>query len=758
MAYNNRFTVGLLVANIMDPFSNGIAKGAALAAEYFDVNLIIVPGKYIDRDIRNDVVNMRYEYQHNALFSHVSTGNLDYLIICVGTIAYMSSDERKLEFMSNFKDTPILSVAARVGDYDYLIYDNQSGIAQAVDFLVKKAKRKHIAMMTGDLNNYECRERFISYRNSLEENGLKYDSELAVSCDISENCKKEVSELIDSHPEIDAVLCANDAIATAVYDVLKERDIEIGKDISVVGFDDQPLSAKMEPPLSSVRADAETLGYKAVEKAAHFLNNKDHISNTLETTFIPRASCLEGVNELSDSDNTFNKSTQEIVNDMLSYIFDKPVSAKAFNIASNFFTEAVDELVKRFVKKETTVHDFNFFKYFFNDFFNKDFMFNDIIEKVYNVVDNCYSQLKEIVPKQNLDYLHMTFDYLYKRLSYDLVSTYNYIEDKYIEQGHRSNLFARDTLMFDSNLNNSYASILQPLPCIGSDTGYLYVFDEPVSYKGNKMFTTDVQWNIMSYNYGFDIFNVPIEKQKITSAQLFNNPYLPENRRYTLIMADLYSNEFQYGMVLCEPHDFDFFKNLELVTYQISAAVRITRLLKQQEKMLNDLNSSNLALENISRIDELTGIYNRRGFYATANEYVTANAFQDNHYIVAYADMDNLKMVNDAYGHIEGDFSLKSLANCLKEIFGNSSIVGRVGGDEYVVLVKRHLFRSFDEIIEKKKQVIARLNEEAGKPYKINMSMGLYECVCTNSYDLKDSIDKADDILYTEKKHRKKEI
>ena len=758
MAYNNRYTVGLLVANIMDPFSNGIAKGAALAAEYFDVNLIIVPGKYIDRDIRNDVVNMRYEYQHNALFSHVSTGNLDYLIICVGTIAYMSSDERKLEFMSNFKDTPILSVAARVGDYDYLIYDNKSGIAQAVDFLVKKANRKHIAMMTGDLNNYECRERFISYRESLEKHGLKYDGDLAVSCDISENCKKEASHLIDSHPEIDAVLCANDSIATAVYDVLKERDIQIGKDISVVGFDDQPLSAKMEPPLSSVRADAETLGYKAVEKAAHFLNHKDHISNTLETTFIPRASCLEGVNELSDNENAFNKSTQEIVNDILSYIFDKPVSAKAFTLANKFFTETVTELINRFVKKETTEHDYHFFKYFFNDFLNKDFRFNDIIEKIYNVVDSCYNQLKQIAPKQNLEYLHMTFDYLYKRLSYDLVSTYNYIEDSYIEQGHRSNLFARDTLMFDSNLNNSYASTLQPLPCIGSDTGYLYIFDEPISYKGNKMFPTDVNWNIKSYNYGFDIFNVPMDKQKISSSELYNNPYLPADRRYTLIMADLFSNEYQYGMVLCEPHDFDFFKNLELVTYQISAAVRIIRLLKQQEKMLNELNSSNLALENISRIDELTGIYNRRGFYATANEYVTANEFQDNEYIVAYADMDNLKMVNDAYGHIEGDFSLKSLANCLKEIFGESSIVGRVGGDEYVVLVRKSLFKSFDEIIEKKKQCIAKLNDEAEKPYKINMSMGLYECKCTNSYDLKDAIDKADDILYTEKKHRKKEI
>ena len=150
----------------------------------------------------------------------------------------------------------------------------------------------------------------------------------------------------------------------------------------------------------------------------------------------------------------------------------------------------------------------------------------------------------------------------------------------------------------------------------------------------------------------------------------------------------------------------------------------------------------------------MTGIYNRRGFYRAAEAFIESSKGKD--IIVCYADMDNLKLVNDGYGHSEGDFSIKSLALCLKEAFGENGIVGRIGGDEFAAFILSEKTEGIESIIGKKRRYIEHLNRTANKPYHIDMSMGFCECVCENSYDFKEAVDKADGKLYDNKTERKR--
>ena len=115
-------------------------------------------------------------------------------------------------------------------------------------------------------------------------------------------------------------------------------------------------------------------------------------------------------------------------------------------------------------------------------------------------------------------------------------------------------------------------------------------------------------------------------------------------------------------------------------------------------------------------------------------------------------------MVNDRFGHTEGDFSIRSLANCLKEIFGDIAVIGRMGGDEFAAVLPVTDELTNDDILRRRQESIDRLNSAAGKPYYINMSMGVISCKVFNSYDLKEGIDKADGKLYAAKAQRKKEI
>lgn len=141
------YNIGIIVANIIDSFSNRVSKGAIAAAETYDANLFVFPMKYLDVDYDNASLDMKFEYQYNVLMDYAAKAKLDYLIVCTGTIAYISDDVRKKEVLDYLSGTPLLNVASKIDGYDYLIYDNTTGITQAVDYLVKKQNRKHICMM-----------------------------------------------------------------------------------------------------------------------------------------------------------------------------------------------------------------------------------------------------------------------------------------------------------------------------------------------------------------------------------------------------------------------------------------------------------------------------------------------------------------------------------------------------------------------------------------------------------------------------------
>src|SRR5262249_20763754 len=92
------------------------------------------------------------------------------------------------------------------------------------------------------------------------------------------------------------------------------------------------------------------------------------------------------------------------------------------------------------------------------------------------------------------------------------------------------------------------------------------------------------------------------------------------------------------------------------------------------------------ALQSLSLVDELTGLYNRRGFLAVSEQSLAEIRLNDKVPAIVYADLDGLKEINDSLGHHEGDRALAQAAEILKETFRSSDIVARIGGDEFVVL------------------------------------------------------------------------
>ncbi len=323
------------------------------------------------------------------------------------------------------------------------------------------------------------------------------------------------------------------------------------------------------------------------------------------------------------------------------------------------------------------------------------------------------------------------------------------------DYAHNTNLVIRESLMFGDDLKDGYSNVLSKLYALDLKTSYLYLLDEPMVYRNGEVFPQEVQWKFKAHQEGVHAFSVAEEQQNVKTDFLFDNAFIRDDERHTFIVVDLYSREYQYGVLICEICSEDFLMNWEFMVYQMSAAVKMVGLLNTQNRMLEELHMKNLSLEEESKTDELTELYNRRGFYEAANKLIVAGPDVEKEWIICYADMDRLKMVNDTYGHIEGDYSLKILAQCLTEVLGKHAIVGRVGGDEFVALLRKDEGLDCKTILNRKEQWLKDFNQQSVKPYCIDMSVGIYEGICRNSYDLKEAIDKADDILYAIKVKRK---
>ncbi len=753
---NRRYNIGLLVATITDEFSNRIAIGAMEAAKKLDANLIIFPGKYLGVQHINEQYGAKYEYQYHVLFDLAAEAKLDYLIIAVGTIGYALEHTKQKQFLDRFGDTPILSVAFETKDYPFLQFDDYTGLAAAVDYLAAHG-RKHIGMMVGDITNEGYVRRYETYRQRLEANGLEFKDSYIMPSNLAVHCFPEIEELLDKNPDLDALMCTTDIIAADVCKVLKQKEIGIGTDIAVVGFDDLPIDVKLDPPLASVRADAVRLGLRAVEKAINDLNGVEDTSRYIESEFIPRQSCFQYVDDLNVSERIFCGDFTAVADHIKDYFAeigkdtakDRYSCEQLIRILEHLYQHYVLQPVEESVIENTVsmLHEAMWLK--------ED-------SKIDQILDGAHIWLLRSCPVGNIPYVKMLHQYFRANRNEESAES---VTRKFMDRSHNNNIFIRDALMFSGNHKNSYALILEKLERIGAVSAFLYTLDQPIIHRYGDCFPDHAMWRFQSYSAGEKAFSVPEEAQIMSTPEVFHNPYFHQDRQHVLVATPLYSAQTQYGMALLEPRDKDFFDELELVTFHLSSAVRTLDMLKkqeelfkQQEKLLEKLHASNLALEKLSKTDGLTKVYNRKGFYSAADQLIKDTRYQDKPLIICYADMDDLKMVNDTYGHAEGDFSIRLVAKCLADVLGSNAIIGRMGGDEFAAVLPVISNVTVEALMERKEQFIRRFNESQEKPYPFGLSIGMLECVCRDSYDLKAALDKADDLLYVEKGKKKKKI
>ena len=198
---------------------------------------------------------------------------------------------------------------------------------------------------------------------------------------------------------------------------------------------------------------------------------------------------------------------------------------------------------------------------------------------------------------------------------------------------------------------------------------------------------------------------------------------------------------------------------------EVLMRVKHQLLIQQQQLMLMQQNQrleqevaerlkAEAVIRQLSLTDELTGIYNRRGFFLLAEQQLKIAQRTQTPYCVLFADIDGLKLINDTLGHDIGDQLIVESAQLLQQTFREADIVARLGGDEFVVLFSACLDSANDfthGFCARLQTNITQFNQTCSHPYQLSISAGVQCCASTESASLESMLATADKLMYDHK-------
>ncbi|MEL7291206.1 MAG: LacI family DNA-binding transcriptional regulator [Pseudomonadota bacterium] len=274
LASSRSNSIGMLVGSLDGPFYGPLMHFAENTVRKRNNHLIVTSGQE------------SYEKEQDSIH-FLRSKQVDGLIIHSDKL----SDDELIEVVEQNSATIILNrYIPEVADHCIYI-DNELGGYLATKHLLEQGHQR-VACITGQLSKGDSRDRLQGYRNALTEYGIDYDANLVIEGRFDHDGNHDKARrLLDRAPDISAIFCQNDNIALAVYDIAVERHIEIGKELSVVGFDNDSHSQHIRPRLTTVNFPVREMGTEAAQAVLSLVHKQPpNINHRLNPELVVRDS------------------------------------------------------------------------------------------------------------------------------------------------------------------------------------------------------------------------------------------------------------------------------------------------------------------------------------------------------------------------------------------------------------------------------------------------------------------------------------
>ena len=549
---------------------------------------------------------------------------------------------------------------------------------------------------------------------------------------------------------VDAICFASDEMAVIGVRKLKELGVTAGEEISVTGYDDNLNVTAFAPGLTTVSTTPSQLGYYGVMACSGLGADETPMSLEMPSELRLRTSCGCTTSRLAESDarGMLPAETAERMTDALygAYRASPALAndAETFRrFAERLLTEASDASVPH-VSDELAQSVIDPYLRRGADSVIRHRTYVDVLVRTTMVARSFAT-----TPEKQIEILDVVARMCREIMLHDLAADY-YKLDAARENGYRINDIVP---VSEAAFADPYRHIVGRMSRLPTRAGYLYLFPAPRSNaEGRGLLPADTLL-LKGYHIGAEARFPAAAEQAIPRAALFCSRFMDDARK-TMVLTPLYYGDMHYGLLLLDL-DYDALYYLYDMTDKVSVSLRLANLMRELGERMKQIKSANDLLDMLSKVDELTGIYNRRGFFDAAGTIIGDPARYGSCAFLLFADLMRLKTINDEFGHDEGDLTIRTAAQALTEALGAHATVGRIGGDEFAALVLPEDGASADELIARVDESLRLRSAELERGHTIQLSMGAVEFVCDDAFRLKELLMQADMLQYEDKQKRK---
>ena len=732
-----RLHFGILLTTIDNDYLYSIWEGIYNYAELNDIHLTAFFGVYQSSD---EDVAFHVETCFDAIKNNDS---LDGLIVFTGLLAKHIGTLRLETFITELQKTmPVVSVSFPMHGIPSVLVDNKAGIYSAVDHLIKEHGKKNIVFIKGPDDHPEAIARLDGYKNALTDNGIMIDEKYIFPGTFNrQSGRNAVTDLIDNRNIIyDSVVACDDETAIGVLSLLKERKIAVPGDVAVVGFNDDRSSANFIPSLSTVRQGFTDIGMISAGTLKKAVGGAKPEDITFVTPrFVPRQSCgcheIIHAYKLSEINPEYKPNENDTVSSYLMRNLSNLLNKKASpQTVQGWITDLINVLKIKPFQRENFLNTFDGVLVSYRDH-------SDNFTLWYQALNIISAGVEVFMEKND------SFNMILSTLFYATTLVYDIrLKEEKTKEFHLS-----DTRVILRRIVNAIIATFD----VESLTEELYTLFSELSLDTTLigLYRTPVKSNDPDADRSVDILIGFDGDHKINNISTSENRFMMydysaienfdfERERRTVFFLPLYFKDEEAGVLLISYNKQTPVEAYETLRINISTAIKGAELMSK--------------IQTLSITDDLTGLLNRRGFFRLAFHKIdTLSRTGDAVPVVLFMDLDGLKKINDTYGHKEGDIALKVFADLLKKTLRKDDIIGRFGGDEFVVFSSVKPDNNGKHLILRIQDEIEKYNLKKLHPYRISTSIGSVVLADTTIECFEAAIQSADSVLYEEKLEKK---
>ena len=732
--------IGVVVSSLHEACQSLMWSGIFRAAKAKDVEIISFVATSQDRV---DSLDLHIQIVEDF----VVRSKLDALILFTGTLAEFLDEPRLQDFYRCFLDLPVVSVSYDIPNVPSIIPDNTTGVVDMVDHFVGVHGYKRIVFVKGPSGHSEAEERFEAYKQGLIKNGIAYDPRLV--CEGTFTARSGVSAvryLFASAIHFDAVICANDEAALGVISELKKRHKHIPIDVAVAGFDDIADAAFVLPALTTVRQPLFQMGSTALDTALDLVAGRyPQMVRVMPAHPVYRRSCGCFPSTIRNSTPPSEPYSMPVTRELvLSRMLRKVGVVLGSDLQEGEESGRIVENIERIVSVfEESLQEYDVHHHFLNS-----------LDRYLFVVEGCSGNVDsmQIILLELSSYLS-TFEEDIQVLTNgnNLLQQAQILLREYkLREAQTRNmaeaafgLRIRETsqkIITTFDINRLKYTILEDFPEININLFVFALYDSSIRITRDKWRFPEKSRLVVGFNKYTGVTLDDNEQEVFDSSSLIPEKLKSEKTGSYIFMPLFFKNE-QFGFVIFDYVDGQPFFMYEELRLHIGSSLK-------SSVMMHDLKIQ-------SMVDELTGLYNRRGFVELSRKMIDSARRAGGKLLVFYADLDGLKRINDVYGHDEGDAAISGAAGVLTETFRNRDIIARIGGDEFTVIL--HV----GEMLEPESKILLRLREKldefnafSGRPFTLSLSVGSSYFEPSGTRSLDDILREADNRMMAKKRKR----